>query len=108
MSEPFNRETLETIRDIIRETMPGNVAIALLINISPDYMVHKNIPSFIMLFIFITTIIISIELWIFLSVINYLSKLRLRRATVSFAIFILWLSLFIALTVRYINMFSAV
>ncbi|EAS8533948.1 hypothetical protein EHZ41_21730 [Salmonella enterica] len=107
MSEPFNRETLETIRDIIRETMLGNVAIALLINISPDYMVHKNIPSFIMLFIFITTII-SIELWMFLSVINYLSKLRLRRATVSFAIFILWLSLFIALTVRYINMFSAV
>ncbi|ATI93556.1 hypothetical protein H0K13_004504 [Salmonella enterica] len=107
MSEPFNRETLETIRDIIRETMPGNVAIALLINISPDYMVHKNIPSFIMLFIFITTII-SIGLWMFLSVINYLSKLRLRRATVSFAIFILWLSLFIALTVRYINMLSAV
>ncbi|EAR0283705.1 hypothetical protein YS65_003319 [Salmonella enterica subsp. enterica] len=107
MSEPFNRETLETIRDIIRETMPGNVAIALLINISPDYMVHKNIPSFIMLFIFITTII-SIELWMFLSVINHLSKLRLRRATVSFAIFILWLSLFIALTVRYINMLSAV
>ncbi|ECG8158343.1 hypothetical protein FNA12_20550 [Salmonella enterica] len=107
MSEPFNRETLETIRDIIRETMPGNVAIALLINISPDYMVHKNIPFFIMLFIFITTII-SIGLWMFLSVINYLSKLRLRRATVSFAIFILWLSLFIALTVRYINMLSAV
>ncbi|EBI1834452.1 hypothetical protein FK088_19425 [Salmonella enterica] len=103
MSEPFNRETLETIR----ETMLGNVAIALLINISPGYMVYKNIPSFIILFIFIATII-SIELWMSLSVINYLSKLRLRRSPVSFVIFIFWLSLFIALTVRYINMFSAV
>ncbi|EJE3041752.1 hypothetical protein M4F09_005241 [Salmonella enterica] len=107
MSLFFDRKTPEAIRDIIRETMSGNVAIVLLINILPDYMVHKNIPSFIMLFIFITTII-SIELWIFLSVINYLPKLRLRRATVSFAMFILWLLLFIALTVRYINMFSAV
>lgn len=39
MSLFFDRKTLEAIRDIIRETMLGNVAIVLLINISPDYMV---------------------------------------------------------------------
>lgn len=45
MSLFFDRKTLETIRDIIRETMLGNVAIVLLINISPDYMVQNNSPS---------------------------------------------------------------
>lgn len=62
MSLFFDRKTLEAIRDIIRETMLGNVAIVLLINISPDYMVQKNSPSIIMLSVFIL-IIICIELW---------------------------------------------
>lgn len=78
MSLFFDRKTLEAIRDIIRETMLGNVAIVLLINISPDYMVQKNSPSIIMLSVFIL-IIICIELWMLLSVINYLSALRKTR-----------------------------
>lgn len=58
----LTKKTLEAIRDIIRETMLGNVAIVLLINISPDYMVQKNCPSIIMLSVFI--LIICIKLWI--------------------------------------------
>lgn len=104
MSLFFDRKTLEAIRDIIRETMSGNVAIVLLINISPDYMVQKNSPSIIMLSVFI--LIICIELWIPLSVINYLSALRIRRAKLALIIFILWMCLILALTIRYFIMFS--
>lgn len=103
MSLFFDRKTLEAIRDIIRETMLGNVAIVLLINISPDYMVQKNSPSIIMLSVFI---LICIELWMFLSVINYLSALRIRRAKLALIIFILWMCLILALTIRYFIMFS--
>lgn len=88
MSLFFDRKTLETIRDIIRETMLGNVAIVLLINISPDYMVQNNSPSIIMLSVFIL-ITICIELWMLLSVINYLSALQIRRAKLALIIFIL-------------------
>lgn len=104
MSLFFDRKTLETIRDIIRETMLGNVAIVLLINISPDYMVQKNSPSIIMLSVFI--LIICIELWMLLSVINYLSALQIRRAKLALIIFILWMCLILALTIRYFIMFS--
>lgn len=104
MSLFFDRKTLEAIRDIIRETMLGNVAIVLLINISPDYMVQKNSPSIIMLSVFI--LIICIELWMLLSVINYLSALRIRRAKLALIIFILWICLILALTIRYFIMFS--
>ena len=104
MSLFFDRKTLEAIRDIIRETMLGNVAIVLLINISPDYMVQKNSPSIIMLSVFI--LIICIELWMLLSVINYLSALRIRRAKLALIIFILWMCLILALTIRYFIMFS--
>ncbi|EMX40537.1 putative membrane protein [Escherichia coli MP020980.2] len=103
MSLFFDRKTLEAIRDIIRETMLGNVAIVLLINISPDYMVQKNSPSIIMLSVFI---LICIELWMLLSVINYLSALRIRRAKLALIIFILWMCLILALTIRYFIMFS--
>ena len=105
MSLFFDRKTLEAIRDIIRETMLGNVAIVLLINISPDYMVQNNSPSIIMLSVFIL-IIICIELWMLLSVINYLSALRIRRAKLALIIFILWMCLILALTIRYFIMFS--
>lgn len=104
MSLFFDRKTLEAIRDIIRETMLGNIAIVLLINISPDYMVQKNSPSIIMLSVFI--LIICIELWMLLSVINYLSALRIRRAKLALIIFILWMCLILALTIRYFIMFS--
>ena len=104
MSLFFDRKTLEAIRDIIRETMLGNVAIVLLINISPDYMVQKNCPSIIMLSVFI--LIICIELWMLLSVINYLSALQIRRAKLALIIFILWMCLILALTIRYFIMFS--
>ena len=104
MSLFFDRKTLEAIRDIIRETMLGNVAIVLLINISPDYMVQKNCPSIIMLSVFI--LIICIELWMLLSVINYLSALQIRRAKLALIIFILWVCLILALTIRYFIMFS--
>ncbi|EDV4563382.1 hypothetical protein HX41_004691 [Salmonella enterica subsp. enterica] len=107
MSEPFDRETPETIRDIIRETMLGNVAVALLISIFPDYTRSESIPSVTILFIFTLTII-CIELWMFLSVINYLSALRFKRKKTSFIIFTLWLFLFLALTVRYITLYSSV
>lgn len=103
MSLFFDRKTLEAIRDIIRETMLGNVAIVLLINISPDYMVQKNSPSIIMLSVFI---LICIELWMLLSVINYLPALRIRRAKLALIIFILWMRLILALTIRYFIMFS--
>ncbi len=103
MSLFFDRKTLEAIRDIIRETMLGNVAIVLLINISPDYMVQKNSPSIIMLSVFI---LICIELWMLLSVINYLPALRIRRAKLALIIFILWMCLILALTIRYFIMFS--
>ncbi|EBY6848859.1 hypothetical protein D5952_21595 [Salmonella enterica subsp. enterica] len=93
MGEPFDRETLETTRDIIRETMPENVAVALLISIFPDYMRSENIPSVTVLFIFTLTII-CIERWISFSVINYLSALRFKRKKTSFIIFTLWLFLF--------------
>ncbi len=105
MSLFFDRKTLEAIRDIIRETMLGNVAIVLLINISPDYMVQKNCPSIITLSVFIL-IIICIELWMLLSVINYLSALQIRRAKLALIIFILWMCLILALTIRYFIMFS--
>lgn len=104
MSLFFDRKTLEAIRDIIRETMLGNIAIVLLINISPDYMVQKNSPSIIMLSVFI--LIICIERWMLLSVINYLSALRIRRAKLALIIFILWMCLILALTIRYFIMFS--
>lgn len=87
MSLFFDRKTLEAIRDIIREIMLGNVAIVLLINISPDYMVQKNCPSIIMLSVFI--LIICIELWMLLSVINYLSALQIIRAKLALIISIL-------------------
>ncbi len=85
--------------------MLGNVAIALLINISPDYMIHKNIPSIVMLSVFIL-MIICIELWMLLSVINYLPALQIKRAKLALIIFILWLCLFLALAIRYFIMFS--
>lgn len=100
----FDKKTLEAIRDIIRETMLGNVAIVLLINISPDYMVQKNCPSIIMLSVFI--LIICIKLWTLPSVINCLSALRIRRAKLALIIFILWMCLVLALTIRYFIMFS--
>ncbi|GDH90836.1 hypothetical protein BvCmsKSNP012_02436 [Escherichia coli] len=100
----FDKKTLEAIRDIIRETMLGNVAIVLLINISPDYMVQKNCPSIIMLSVFI--LIICIKLWTPPSVINFLSALRIRRAKLALIIFILWMCLVLALTIRYFIMFS--
>lgn len=100
----FDKKTLEAIRDIIRETMLGNVAIVLLINISPDHMVQKNCPSIIMLSVFI--LIICIKLWIPPSVINCLSALRIRRAKLALIIFILWMCLVLALTIRYFIMFS--
>ncbi|EFO3927617.1 hypothetical protein DMN12_19190 [Escherichia coli] len=105
MSLFFDRKTLEAIRDIIREIMLGNVAIVLLINISPGYMVQKNCPSIIMLSVFIL-IIICIELWILLSVINYLSALQIIRAKLALIISILWMCLIPALTIRYFIMFS--
>lgn len=104
MSLFFDRKTLGAIRDIIREIMLGNVAIVLLINISPDYMVQKNCPSIIMLSVFI--LIICIELWILLSVINYLSALQIIRAKLALIISILWMCLILALTIRYSIMFS--
>lgn len=88
MSLFFDRKTLGAIRDIIREIMLGNVAIVLLINISPDYMVQKNCPSIIILSVF-TLIIICIELWMLLSVINYLSALQIIRAKLALIISIL-------------------
>ncbi len=104
MSLFFDRKTLGAIRDIIREIMLGNVAIVLLINISPDYMVQKNCPSIIMLSVFI--LIICIELWMLLSVINYLSALQIIRAKLALIISILWMCLILALTIRYSIMFS--
>lgn len=53
MSEPFDRKTLETTRDIIRETMPGNVAVALLISIFPDHTRSENIPVYRTMVVFI-------------------------------------------------------
>ena len=105
MSLFFDRKTLGAIRDIIREIMLGNVAIVLLINISQDYMVQKNCPSIIMLSVFIL-IIICIELWMPLSVINYLSALQIIRAKLALIISILWMCLILALTIRYSIMFS--
>lgn len=53
----FDKKALEIIRDIIRETMLGNVAIALLISISSSYMTTRDISSLVSLSVFILTII---------------------------------------------------
>ncbi|EOA7725956.1 hypothetical protein ACIL6D_004975, partial [Escherichia coli] len=64
----FDKKALEIIRDIIRETMLGNVAIALLISISSSYMTTRDISSLVSLSVFILTII-CIELWVIISII---------------------------------------
>lgn len=65
----FDKKALEIIRDIIRETMLGNVAIALLISISSSYMTTRDISSLVSLSVFILTII-CIELWVIISIIK--------------------------------------
>ncbi len=101
----FDKKALEIIRDIIRETMLGNVAIALLINISSSYMTTRDISSLVSLSVFILTII-CIELWVIVSTINYLGLLQKIRKKLSIFILTLWMCLFFTLTSRYFVMLS--
>lgn len=104
MSLFFDRETLETIRDIIRETMSGNVAIVLLTDILPGYMAQKDTPS-IAIFFFSALMAICIKIWTLISSAIYLSELQIRREKLALIIFTLWSCLFIALAIRYFIMF---
>lgn len=101
----FDKKALEIIRDIIRETMLGNVAIALLISISSSYMTTRDISSLVSLSVFILTTI-CIELWVIISIINYLGLLQKIRKKLSIFILTLWMCLFFTLTSRYFVMLS--